>query len=81
MYSRGTSVRSRGRLLSWHPLSKLPHQTNGRTFDPPRMIQRATGPMHDESSVESCIEPSVSEAETLPLGHGGLNYMSIEYLQ
>ncbi|GBL72755.1 hypothetical protein AVEN_127979-1 [Araneus ventricosus] len=39
------------------PLSKHPHHTSGRTFDSLRMIQRAKGPIHDESSVESGFEP------------------------
>ncbi|GBN86595.1 hypothetical protein AVEN_117673-1 [Araneus ventricosus] len=35
-------------------LTKLPHHTSRRTFAPLRMISRATGPIHDGSSVESC---------------------------
>ncbi|GBO38894.1 hypothetical protein AVEN_188137-1 [Araneus ventricosus] len=49
------------------PPSKLPHHTNGKTFDPLHMTERATGLMHDGSSVESGFE-----AGTLSVGHSGL---------
>ncbi|GBL92796.1 hypothetical protein AVEN_4507-1 [Araneus ventricosus] len=39
------------------PLSKLLRHTRGRTFCSLRMIYRATGPIHDGSSVESGFEP------------------------
>ncbi|GBN22023.1 hypothetical protein AVEN_211334-1 [Araneus ventricosus] len=33
------------------------HHTSGRTFDPLRMIQRVTGPIHGGSSEESGFQP------------------------
>ncbi|GBM60446.1 hypothetical protein AVEN_117962-1 [Araneus ventricosus] len=61
--------------LELTPISKLPRYTSERAFDPLRMIKRATGPIHDGSSVETGFEPSDPKAETLPLGHSGSLFM------
>ncbi|GBN64673.1 hypothetical protein AVEN_72786-1, partial [Araneus ventricosus] len=36
------------------------------------MTERATGPIHGGSSVESGFEPGTLQPETLPLGHRGV---------
>ncbi|GBM17567.1 hypothetical protein AVEN_121455-1 [Araneus ventricosus] len=64
-----------GTSLSWHPLSKLPRHTSRRTFGSMRMILCSTGPSHGGSLLESGLEHGAfdSEADTLTLGHRGLN--------
>ncbi|GBM16303.1 hypothetical protein AVEN_194045-1 [Araneus ventricosus] len=49
-----------------HPLSKLPHHTSARMLGPLGMIFRATGPIHDGSSVGSGFEHGTLRPQSFP---------------
>ncbi|GBL84258.1 hypothetical protein AVEN_118646-1 [Araneus ventricosus] len=59
--------------------TSTPHQREA--FGPPTYDLMATGPIHDESSLESGFEPGTlwaPKAETLPLDHAQWRLISSE---
>ncbi|GBM34908.1 hypothetical protein AVEN_41456-1 [Araneus ventricosus] len=62
---------------SWHPLSKLPRHTNGRTFGHCVRFRVQQAPYMEDLQWNrvSNLRPSGPEVETLPLGHSGLHLL------